>query len=1234
MSVDGVNENVGSEGQDVQKILSLLLFSAVKPHCVELTQIALLPTQIFNSNSPKLLTVLANIDRTLHEHYHTNHGAGAYRLSANIADYIFFPLSNLLKQSSLNEEVISRVLSILAFLILNAWSQNADIQLIDQLYPVVLFLIDDSVAATGLTTIHKKKFAFKQSAIEVMESLIRCLPGDYFSNAKKLAMLGSTTTILLDTFSSLQNPSVQEEIGLVNDCVISIQLLYSKVSPEQLSHVLPGTVSQMVNFMTTSKSMHFTIICGILKLLKELIIKVFNDKDLKASIDVSNLSPDLEKLNELWENQNDDLVVSKVEMVEIKLGTSSSGNEIRSTSWLFATAKQLKISLTILFKSLLTAPGNRLKVQTKSQVSDGIVSFVNEILLNCFISLFKDFCPIALDVLAMVMSILAYDDRNSSEKATEEDRRINEYTSSIIHSISINSTNNQNQSLLYNHVKLKLVDFINNKLSDIIYSTDDEKINSYIVSLKFQFNVLHSLSNHVFIEDNVIQDLKLKLIGQLQDQLINCFAFNIQLKKKESFPLSLSAIQADNTNNSENRLDNIELPPHITAKKLTQVRDGYNTALVNNKNSYTDNLSMLSNNWPKIIKKEDSTYPSSNYFKGIYSSFVEDRLAGLLKYIESLEKPEEGRALTTIETLFLESGNTDTNDFKHYLGRAISLWMANSLLNASNSKNDKVVHEITNANSFDIDEYLVFDEESSDKSTYAHYNDKENDMDEISYLIMGKAQEVIDEVSVLMNSPEQITTKNAVQLHRVYDFAYSVALDSMGQISKYLPLSDFQTDFLIDYLYPLLEALSYQSNSMVQGHASAALNLIVQNYYNGSLESLIVDNLDYLVDCLSLKLSIVSTLTPALPGILLIVLKIAGLKLLLSNQLLDILTKIFILVDSYHGYSALIEGFFIVFEELVKQIKNEYLKSDSLNEKEITSNHNNSLYSPWGLTSCEQLLTLISDSHKLIDPMNEYDSSKEYFKRKPETPFENQLVDSDDEDNEDSESIKDEESPELVWDCSIPKNIYFIVQKMFNYGFRLLSHPSTNLRIQILKTLISIFPILCENFPLVLPVLSQHWPVLLTLITGSSTLSSHMGNQSEEYMSDNLTIFALDFVIDIINRDDDKGGKFLAKRFVEVWEQLSSHSKISTYISRSNSSRANKSSSTEVALSRTALNPKLNQAYTEFIITGLNIYERTVSDPMAYDMVKFCYKMGLSKDYRMSREVQNILWVIKQEAKI
>ena len=66
----------------------------------------------------------------------------------------------------------------------------------------------------------------------------------------------------------------------------------------------------------------------------------------------------------------------------------------------------------------------------------------------------------------------------------------------------------------------------------------------------------------------------------------------------------------------------------------------------------------------------------------------------------------------------------------------------------------------------------------------------------------------------------------------------------------------------------------------IQLQAQSTLKVVLDTYYNGSMVNLISDNLDYLIDSISLQMSVASNLTPMLPGILLIIVKIAGIQLL------------------------------------------------------------------------------------------------------------------------------------------------------------------------------------------------------------------------------------------------------------------------------------------------------------------------------------------------------------------
>lgn len=709
--------------------------------------------------------------------------------------------------------------------------------------------------------------------------------------------------------------------------------------------------------------------------------------------------------------------------------------------------------------------------------------------------------------------------------------------------------------------------------------------------------LLNNLSKSAYNVHEAVLSNKKNIMVLLSKSLKESYIQNSQQKDNTNDLLKmLSGSQTEE--GFSNKLDNVELPPNIDSKKITKIRPDQNRENVSE--LYSSNLMLLSNKWSEdSVTRSEPQY----YFSTLYSNTIEEKFAGLIQFIAALADDDENEQtgqLELVESLFDEESEKNTLD------RGIALWVANNFF----------INQKSSRNKINMNDYIILENDS----------DEEDELEEMSYLLVSKSQDLINDTSFELANAG--ISGNSL---KVNEMSYSIALDTIGILSSKLPLEEFRSNFLRDFLYSLLEALTFRSNTLIQSHAQTAVGFILKNYYNDSLESLILDNLDYLIDNISLRLTVPSNFVPTLPGILLIIIKVAGQSLLEMNQLNDVLSEMFVIIDSYHGYSIIVEGLFMVFEEVTKQVKERYLSQNSL-QIELDPDLNTSSYKPWGLTSVKQVLKLLSDSAKLTEPFESYDSTKEYFKRKPDTPFSEQAADSDDDDDDEQEPDVAEEEK---WPSPVPENTYFLVQRIFNYGFVVLSQKSTSMKLQVLKTLKQTYPILTTNYKLVLVILTKNWPILLTLISGSSSLSVfqdvHEGVLPE---LEALIVPALEFVIEIVKEDGDREN-FLGNKFIESWEFLINHSPIFGRLRKRDSfslnSKLKQISRIEQQLTTTRLNPKVNDLLVTYLITGLNCYERTVSDLVRLDIVRVCYRMGIPSDMKLSRDVRNTLWIVKNE---
>lgn len=940
---------------------------------------------------------------------------------------------------------------------------------------------------------------------------------------KRLTFIGESITLLLKSLK-LSSCTFDEDISYVSTSLTTLCQIFSFMNPNDLSQVLPGVVSHIVNF-TTNLQIYFKILIQLIQLLKLILTKVFNDEDLKFTISTNSF--DFSDWNDLLNDKKD----NSIEPPSIKFELN---NKVRTKSWLIATSSQLKISLIIFFKNLLINNNNRLKIKSKPQLGNEIILFVQAITNKCFISLHKDFLPFSIDILALYLSI---NEINTSDQ-------IIELVPIFILFYDDSEFKISKQNLIYKLTSTKILDLIENKLPTILSSPNDDKINTALESIKLQLKIIDSLSKSLNKDSSMIIMLQIKLFQTLQSNL----KLSITMPSKTVQSMKKLVIN----NDSSNKLDDIELPLYINANQIANIS---NTPSVAGDVIFNSNLVNFSNNLQRDMTS-DLDIPL--FFANSYTSAVERKFIDLITFVSTnLSTESDIDRLLIIESVL---GDGSINEV------STGLYIANNYSNE--------------VETFKINDFLDLGDA--------------NETSEVSFLLLSKSLELMDEAKSQMKDYDVLG-----QSQQSLEFAYSIALDTIGNICKTLPLEDFQTDFMIDYLLPLLEALTFNSHSMIQKHAIGAVTKIVDQYYQGSFETLLVDNLDYLIDSINLKLS-ASDLTPTLPGILLVIIRFAGIKLLLTNQLIDIMNQMFITVDKFHGYSKMVEGYFVVFDELTRQIRNEYHVLGIENNSE-------SPYRPWGLRNIEELSRLLEDNQKMVE-YEDFDPNKEYF-----TP---ENADSDDEDDEEDEGSVEPTADE-VWTSIVPENTYNLALTIFKYGFKLLSQQETSLKVQILKTITNVYDVLCSNYKVLSVEVANCYPVLISLISGTISLSTSLVTSIE---SENMIAPALELVMRIIKEDDSPERKNFSRQFIDTWSFLSEHSILFK-------KRVIKKSSNEKSVIRN-INPKLGRLYSQYILQGINCYNKTIPDLTKIEMVRFCIQQGIP-DIDVCQEVKNIMWVLK-----
>lgn len=151
---------------------------------------------------------------------------------------------------------------------------------------------------------------------------------------------------------------------------------------------------------------------------------------------------------------------------------------------------------------------------------------------------------------------------------------------------------------------------------------------------------------------------------------------------------------------------------------------------------------------------------------------------------------------------------------------------------------------------------------------------------------------------------------------------YALALETVA-----LQAGRYRTEFraeLGEVLYPILHQLG-SPNPALREHAITCLNIVSSASGYSNARDLVVDNVDYIVNAVGLKLA-VGDVSPQAPQVLLMMMRLCGPTLL--PYLDDLVGSIFEALERYHGYPSLVELLFSV----LKGMAEEGVKAPQLNQ--------------------------------------------------------------------------------------------------------------------------------------------------------------------------------------------------------------------------------------------------------------------------------------------------------------
>jgi hypothetical protein len=302
---------------------------------------------------------------------------------------------------------------------------------------------------------------------------------------------------------------------------------------------------------------------------------------------------------------------------------------------------------------------------------------------------------------------------------------------------------------------------------------------------------------------------------------------------------------------------------------------------------------------------------------------------------------------------------------------------------------------------------------------------------------------------------------------------------------------------LIDALYPTLQLLA-SNNPNLQRHAMTCLNILTISCNYPNTGSMIIENVDYLVNSVALKLNTFDV-SPYPPQVLFMMVKLCGAPLI--PYLDDLVDSVFGILDMYHGYPKLVEMMFKTLAAIVQEGSkkpalltiDDVRKDDSFDSRKVQHQH-------------LSIATLVADiarrREKLSNVVNEDAEaddnishpkkpwSETYDKPAPEPETIEELLNK----AESDEPLPPPKEPE---DAEKPLSkthslLLHIVKSIPSH----LSSPSPYLRRSLLTILIDVLPTLSQNENSVLPLINDLWTSVASRVVFPSSLGSDSSSRS------------------------------------------------------------------------------------------------------------------------------------------
>ncbi|KAK0722808.1 armadillo-type protein [Lasiosphaeria miniovina] len=362
------------------------------------------------------------------------------------------------------------------------------------------------------------------------------------------------------------------------------------------------------------------------------------------------------------------------------------------------------------------------------------------------------------------------------------------------------------------------------------------------------------------------------------------------------------------------------------------------------------------------------------------------------------------------------------------------------------------------------------------KSTYAHSSELDDlldfgSLDEVKYQDAAFQELYEFSASVLSSHSESLDDAD----WRLEAIALEVTAFAASRLE-----AEFRPE-LIDVLYPVTTFLGSQVPQL-RRHAITTLNILAVSCGYASVSELIVDNADYMVNSVSLRLNTFD-ISPASTKVLTMMVRLTGPRLIPFMD--DVVAAIFAALDNYHGYPVFVESLFSVLSEVVTQ----GVKSDMLLLEDMaatTVDHRKRKPESAGIPGT---LDALEKRAKKIRKRREEDQEDDTGARRsypkeawgPDKSKAKSLLDSLEAANNGEEEEGQEQSSSEAEKPKPPNTpTYSLLTRVLSLTQHYLTSPTPTLRKSLLDLVATVSPALAPDENAFLPLVHTVWPVVIS----------------------------------------------------------------------------------------------------------------------------------------------------------